>query len=59
MSRGEVPYLESAEGHRLLVAAGFHDPMRTSFTPALETLEGGLGETFGAMSEVMFVAALG
>ena len=44
---------------RLLVAAGFHDPMRTSFTPALETLEGGLGETFGAMSEVMFVAALG
>ena len=47
------------ELRRLLTAAGFHDPVCASFTPAVETLEGGLGETFGAMSEVLFVAALG
>ena len=47
------------ELHRLLVEAGFHKPVRSSFKPAVETLEGGLGETFGAMSEVLFVAARG
>ncbi len=43
----------------LLLAAGFREPARASFTPAVETLAGGLGETFGAMSKVLFVAARG
>ena len=47
------------ELRQLLVEAGFHNPERASFTPAARTLEGGLGETFGAMSEVLFVAARG
>ena len=47
------------ELRQLLGEAGFHDPQRASFTPAARSLEGGLGETFGAMSEVLFVAARG
>ena len=62
---GEIVY----EGHydvrlyswrelrRALRRAAFRDLARASFAPAAETLEGGLGETFGAMSEVLFVAA--
>lgn len=59
----EGPYDVRLYGWRelrgLLVAAGFHNPVRTSFSPAIETLAGGLGETFGSMSEVLFVAARG
>ena len=37
--------------------AGFSDLESLAFRPAPETLTGGLGETFGSMSEVLFVAA--
>jgi len=47
------------ELRRLLVSAGFQSPVRASFAPPVETLQGGLGETFGAMAEVLFVAARG
>lgn len=43
----------------LLLESGLHDPERASFSPAPESLADGLGETFGAMSEVLFVAARG
>lgn len=42
----------------LLRRAGFRRPVQASFTPSAETLAGGLGETFGAMGEVRFVAGL-
>lgn len=47
------------ELRRHLLASGFGSPRRMSFSPSIETLAGGLGETFGAMSEVLFVAARG
>jgi SAM-dependent methyltransferase len=47
------------ELRRAIVGAGFRDLVRSRFAPATETLAGGLGETFGAMSEVLFVAARG
>ena len=59
----EGPYDVRLYGWRelraLLLEAGFQAPSRSSFTPAVETLTGGLGETFGAMSRVLFVAARG
>lgn len=48
-----------AELRRLLLDAGFREPRHSAFSPGLETLEDGLGETFGAMGEVLFVAARG
>lgn len=47
------------ELRRLLLATGFHAPTSLPFSPSRETLAGGLGETFGAMSEVLFVGARG
>ena len=47
------------ELRRLLLETGFHEPTSQPFTPARQSLEGGLGETFGAMGEVLFVAARG
>ncbi len=59
----EGPYDVRLYGWRelrgLLRDAGFPDPACSPFTPALESLADGLGETFGAMSEVLFVAAHG
>lgn len=59
----EGPYDVRLYGWRelrgLLRQAGFPDPVSSPFTPDLESLAGGLGETFGAMSEVLFVAARG
>ena len=59
----EGPYDVRLYGWRelrgLLGEAGFPEPVRAPFTPALDSLAGGLGETFGAMSEVLFVAARG
>jgi SAM-dependent methyltransferase len=43
----------------LLREAGFPDSACSPFTPSLASLADGLGETFGAMSEVLFVAVRG
>ncbi len=45
------------ELQRMLRRTGFQRVIQAPFTPAADTLDGGLGETFGAMSEVRFVAA--
>ena len=67
VSTGEVVYegpydvrlYGEDELRRLLEAAGFHGCFSLPFTPDRDSLEGGLGETFGAMTEVLFVAARG
>jgi D-alanine-D-alanine ligase len=46
------------ELHGMLRRTGFRSPIRAPFTPAAKSLDGGLGETFGAMSEVLFVATV-